>query len=467
MGSAEIAAEVQRYRTSTPGSAALFAAAQRSLPGGDSRSTLHYPPHPLAMARGAGSRVWDVDGHELVDLTNNHTALVHGNANPVVLDAVREQMALGTCFSGPVPLQVEVADRLTDRLPGLEQVRFCASGTEATLHATRAARAFTGRLHIAKAEGAYHGSQDDVFVSTHPRPDQAGPPERPTPVPRAEGLHRSAIADTVVFPFNDLDATAAVLREAGPDLAAVLVEPVMGSAGMIPAEPGYLVGVADVAAEVGALFVVDEVITLRLAPGGGQAWAGVEADLSCFGKMLGGGFPLGAFGGRAEVLAAFDPTGEAGPVVGHPGSMNAWAVGLAAAARHPRPAHPGGDRGAGSARLGSPLAPGRGRGGAGRAPDGDGRRLPARPAPDARSRAELPGHMGRGPRARPRRLPRSHQRGRAHRPPWCGLPLHRHHRRRPRPRGGGVRPGAGPPRLTPAVGWDRWQGWGRVWFGSA
>ena len=332
MGSAEIAAEVEHYRMSTPGSAALFAAAQRSLPGGDSRSTLYYPPHPLAMARGAGSRVWDVDGHELVDLTNNHTALVHGNANPVVLDAVREQMALGTCFSGPVPLQVEVADRLTDRLPGLEQVRFCASGTEATLHATRAARAFTGRLHVAKAEGAYHGSQDDVFVSTHPRPDQAGPRQRPTAVPRAEGLHRSAIADTVVFPFNDLDATAAVLREAGPDLAAVLVEPVMGSAGMIPAESGYLAGVAEVAAEVGALFVVDEVITLRLAPGGGQAWAGVQADLSCFGKMLGGGFPLGAFGGRADVLAAFDPTGEVGPAVGHPGSMNAWAVGLAAAA---------------------------------------------------------------------------------------------------------------------------------------
>jgi glutamate-1-semialdehyde 2,1-aminomutase len=150
-------------------------------------------------------------------------------------------------------------------------------------------------------------------------------------VARAAGLHRSALADTVVFPFNDLDATAAVLREHGPDLAAVLVEPVMGSAGMIPAEPGYLAGVREVAAEVGALFVVDEVITLRLALGGGQAWAGVEADLSCFGKMLGGGFPLGAFGGRDDVLAAFDPTTAGGPVVGHPGSMNAWAAGLVAA----------------------------------------------------------------------------------------------------------------------------------------
>jgi glutamate-1-semialdehyde 2,1-aminomutase len=332
MGSAEVAAEVERFRERTPASAAQLAAARRSLPGGDSRSTLHYPPHPLGMARAAGGRVWDVDGHELIDLTNNHTALVHGNANPAVLDAVRAQLDDGTCFSGPVPRQAEVADRLTARIPALDRVRFCASGTEATMHAIRAARAFTGRHRIAKAEGAYHGSQDDVFVSTHPRPDQAGPADRPVAVPRSPGLGRSAREDTVVFPFNDLDATAAVLREAGPDLAAVLVEPVMGSAGMIPAEPGYLAGVREVAAEVGALFVVDEVITLRLATGGGQAWAGVSADLSCFGKMLGGGFPLGAFGGRADVLAAFDPTREGGPVVGHPGSMNAWAVGLAAAA---------------------------------------------------------------------------------------------------------------------------------------
>lgn len=324
MGSAEA------YAARTPRSAELFAAAQRSLPGGDSRSTLYHPPHPLYLDHGAANRVWDVDGHELVDLTNNHTALVHGNAHPTVLDAVRAQLDRGTAFSGPVEAQVTIADQLTRRV-GMDRVRFCASGSEATLHAVRASRAFTGRPRIAKAEGAYHGSQDDVFVSTHPQPDQAGPAERPASVARAAGLHRSALADTVVFPFNDLDATAAVLREHGPDLAAVLVEPVMGSAGMIPADPGYLAGAREVAAEVGALFVVDEVITLRLALGGGQAWAGAEADLSCFGKMLGGGFPLGAFGGRADVMAAFDPTTDGGPVIGHPGSMNAWAAGLVAA----------------------------------------------------------------------------------------------------------------------------------------
>jgi glutamate-1-semialdehyde 2,1-aminomutase len=324
-----VAAEWARYEERMPGSAAAFAAARGPMPGGDSRSTLFHPPHPLFLDRGAGSRVWDVDGNELVDLTNNHTALVHGNAHPVVLDAVRRQLERGTCFSGPTPLQIEVADLLTARVPSLDQVRFCASGTEAVLHATRAARAFTGRLRIAKAEGAYHGSHDDVFVSTHTGPDDAGPADRPHPVARAGGLGRSALVDTLVFPFNDVDATVAVLREAGPELAAVLVEPVMGSAGMIPADPGWIAAVREVTTEVGALLVVDEVITFRLTVSGGQGWFGIAPDLSCFGKMLGGGFPLGAFGGRADVMAAFDPTGE-GPEVAHPGSMNAWSVGLAA-----------------------------------------------------------------------------------------------------------------------------------------
>ncbi len=328
-GNGALAAEWGRYEERTPASAACFDAARHSMPGGDSRSTLYHPPHPLYLERGEGSRVWDVDGHELVDLTNNHTALVHGNAHPVVLEAARRQLDLGTCFSGPTPLQVEVADLLTARVPSLDQVRFCASGTEAVLHATRAARAFTGRLRIAKAEGAYHGSHDDVFVSTHPDPDEAGPADHPRSVARARGLGRSALADTVIFPFNDVDATATVLREAGPDLAAVLVEPVMGSAGMIPADPVWFAAVRELATETGALLLVDEVITLRLTLSGGQGWFGITPDLSCFGKMLGGGFPLGAFGGRAEVMAAFDPTGE-GPDVAHPGSMNAWSVGLAA-----------------------------------------------------------------------------------------------------------------------------------------
>ncbi len=321
--------EEQCYRDRTPTSARLFVDAVRVLPGGDTRSTLHHHPYPLQLTRGAGTRVWDVDDNEYVDFTNNHTALVHGNAYAPVLNAVREQLESGTCFGTPTPLQIDAARCLVDRVASLERVRFCASGTEATMHATRVSRATTGRRLIAKAEGAYHGSQDDVFVSTHPTPENAGPPERPNAVPRSEGLGRSALTDTIVIPFNDAAAATERLCEIGDDLAGVLVEPVMGSAGMIPAEPEYLRALRDVTRKSGSLLVFDEVITLRLAHGGAQEWFDVAPDLTCFGKMIGGGFPLGAFGGRADVMDRFDPAGD--DALAHPGSMNAYPVALVAA----------------------------------------------------------------------------------------------------------------------------------------
>lgn len=322
-------AELQRYRSRTPASAAAFGAAAMVLPGGDSRSTLHHEPYPVHLVRAAGARLWDADGNEYLDFTNNHTALVHGNAFPPVLKAARQQMDQGLCFGTPTPLQGQAAHLLVERVPSLDLVRFCASGTEATMHATRVARAFTGRHLIAKAEGAYHGSQDDMFISTHPSPETAGPADHPLPTPRCPGLGRSSITDTIVLPFNDPAASARLIRSAGDDLAAVFVEPVMGSAGMIPAEPAYLLAIAQAAADVGALLVFDEVITLRLSTSGGQGWFGIKPDLSCFGKMLGGGFPLGAFGGRRDIMELFDPTRP--DAVAHPGSMNAHPVSLAAA----------------------------------------------------------------------------------------------------------------------------------------
>jgi glutamate-1-semialdehyde 2,1-aminomutase len=216
---------------------------------------------------------------------------------------------------------VELAAHLVERVPSIDLVRFCNSGTEATLNAVRVARAATGRHLIAKAEGGYHGSADDVFVSTHPDPESAGPAERPEPVPRAPGLGRSARTDTVVIPFNRPEAAAARLREAGEDLAAVLFEPVMGSAGMIPAVQEYVAVLREVTEELGAVLVADEVVTFRLAHGGVEEWLGIRPDLTCLGKMIGGGLPLGAFGGRRDLMALFDPTD--GPVVGHPGSLNA------------------------------------------------------------------------------------------------------------------------------------------------
>ena len=320
-------AELDAYLARTPGSARLHREGRAVLPGGDTRTTIHHEPYPLYLAEGAGAVVTDVDDNEYTDFTNNHTALVHGNAFPPVVAAVSDQLGRGACFGTPTPLQVQAAELLTTRVPSLDLVRFCASGTEATMQATRAARAHTERQVIAKFEGAYHGSQDDALVSTHPSADEAGPSDRPLSTPRCAGLGSAALTDTLVLPFNQPEAAVILIREHRADLAAVLVEPVMGSAGMIAAERDYLHAVRTAAAEVGALFMVDEVITFRLAPAGGQEWFGLDPDLSCYGKMLGGGLPLGAFGGRAEVMSRYDPTRA--DVLAHPGSMNGNAAALA------------------------------------------------------------------------------------------------------------------------------------------
>lgn len=317
------------YRLRTPRSAALEGEARRWLPGGDSRATLYHEPYPLFLERGDGGRVVDVDGNDYVDLTGNHSALVHGNGAGPVVEAVVDQLGRGTCFPAPTRAQVDLARELVCRVPSLEAVRFTNSGTEATMHATRGARAATGRHRIAKVEGGYHGSQDDVFVSIHPTPDDAGPPDRPQATPKSSGLRRGAIEDTLVLPFNRSEEAAALIAEAGPELAAVLVEPVMGSAGMLAADDDYLVALREATEAAGVLLIVDEVISFRLAPGGAADLAGIRPDLTCFGKMIGGGLPLGAFGGGADLLDQYDPTGD-GPAVVHSGSLNANPLSLAA-----------------------------------------------------------------------------------------------------------------------------------------
>lgn len=320
---------VETYRRRTPTSAALAEESRRWLPGGDSRATLHHEPYPLFLDRSDADRVFDVDGNEYVDLTGNHSALVHGNRPGPVLDALNDQLERGTCFPAPTRPQVDFARELVGRVRSLEAVRFANSGTEATMHAIRGARAATGRHRIAKVEGAYHGSQDDVFVSIHPTVADAGPADRPTTTPKSRGLRRGAVDDTLVLPFNRPEQAASLIRDAGPELAAVLVEPVMGSAGMLAADDDYLVALREATTAVGTLLIFDEVITFRLAPGGAQELVGVRPDLTCYGKMIGGGLPLGAFGGRVDVLDLYDPTGD-GPEVVHSGSLNANPLSLAA-----------------------------------------------------------------------------------------------------------------------------------------
>jgi glutamate-1-semialdehyde 2,1-aminomutase len=297
--------EELEYRRRTPASARYLEEARAHLPGGDSRSTLFYPPYPAVFARGAGSRLTDLDGNQLLDFTGNHSALVHGYGHPDVLRAVERQLALGTAFPGATEPQLRLARLLTGRIPSLELVRFTNSGTEATLNVLRAARAFTGRRRIARAEASYHGAIEELLAPSH--------------------------ADVLVIPFDDPERAETLIGAAAGDLAAVLIEPVQGSAGMIPASAEYLRRLREVTARHGILLVFDEVVSFRLAWGGAQEHYGVRPDLTVLGKLIGGGFPLGAFGGRADVMALFDPS-YGRPAVPHPGSYNANPISLAAGA---------------------------------------------------------------------------------------------------------------------------------------
>lgn len=326
---ATASAEEAAYRRRTPASYRFFLEAREHLPGGDSRSTLFYRPYPAVMDRGQGCRVWDLDGNRLLDFTGNHSSLIHGYDHPRVLQAVRAQTERGTAFPGGTLVQARFARHLTERVGSLELVRFTNSGTEAAMFATRAARAFTGRPRVAKAEGGYHGSADEFMVSTHPPAAEAGEPEQPRGVPATLGLAPGAAGATLVIPFNDAEGATRLIHEAGDELAAVVIEPVMGSAGMIPAEPEYLAALREATRARGVLLIFDEVVSLRVAYGGAEEHFGVRPDLTVLGKLIGGGFPLGAFGGRRDIMALFDPS-HGRPAVPHPGSYNANPVSLAA-----------------------------------------------------------------------------------------------------------------------------------------
>src|SRR5919202_6497063 len=328
---ASLSQEEQLYRSLTPTSYKYFLEGRKYLPGADSRSPLFYPPYPVVLEEGDGCWLFDVDGNRLLDFTGNHTSLILGYKNPQVLEAVQRQLEKGTCFPGVTVPQMRLAKLLCERVPSLERVRFANSGTEATMNAIRAARAFTGRHKIAKIEGGYNGSWDDVMVSTHPSGEQAGDVLRPVAAPASLGLTPDSIDNVVVLPFNEVEAAARLLEQQGEHLAAVIVEPILASAGMIPAEQCYLDMLREITEQLGILLVFDEVVSFRIAYGGAQEYYSISPDLTCLGKLIGGGFPLGAFGGRGDVMAMFDPS-RGRPQIPHPGSYNANPISLMAGA---------------------------------------------------------------------------------------------------------------------------------------
>ena len=320
--SESLRAERARYVGLNGGSSAKHEEAKRWLPGGDTRNSIFWGPFPIYVSRAEGSRIVDVDGNERVDFINNMTTLILGHRHPAVIEALREQLERGVSYPAPTPLVVEWGELMCERVPSLDKVRFVNSGTEATLNAVRAARAFSGKNLLAKCEGAYHGNHDAVQISVTPAVGMAGDADAPDSVLMTRGMTPRSADEIVIMPYNDLENAEHVIRKHAEDLAAVIVEPINGQCGMVPADPKFLEGLRRITSELDILLIFDEVIAFRASRGGAQEYYGVTPDLTCFGKVIGGGLPVGAFGGREDIMSLWDPSGAGGPQVSHAGTFN-------------------------------------------------------------------------------------------------------------------------------------------------
>jgi glutamate-1-semialdehyde 2,1-aminomutase len=288
-------------------SEALFARARKVMPGGVSRNTVLRRPHPFYAVRGEGCYVTDLDGVRRVDFSNNLTSQIHGHAHPAITAAVTAQLQRGTAFSMATEVEVQFAEHMCRRSPAFEKIRFVNSGTEGVMSALKAARAFTGRPKIAKVEGAYHGLYDYAEVSQTSRPSNWSDIDQPASVPVSHGTPASALNDVVVIPFNDPERAIAILDRHAEELACVLIDLLPHRVGLIQASAEFVRALYQWTRDHGALFVCDEVITFRSNYGGAQEWYAVRPDLTAMGKMIGGGFPVGALAGRADVMDVMDP----------------------------------------------------------------------------------------------------------------------------------------------------------------
>jgi glutamate-1-semialdehyde 2,1-aminomutase len=301
----------------------LFQEAARYFPGGVNspvRAFRAVGGEPFFVARALGSRITDVDGRTYIDYVGSWGPMILGHAHPRVVGAIQEAAGAGTSYGAPTELETRLAQLIQAAVPSLERMRFVSSGTEACMSALRVARGFTGRSAIVKFEGGYHGHADSLLV-------KAGSGAMTFGVPDSLGVPEAIARATLTLPFNDLDAVRAVFAARGREIAAVIVEPVAGNMGVVPPQPGFLEGLREITRAEGALLLFDEVITgFRIAMGGAQQRYGITPDMTCLGKIVGGGLPVGVYGGRGEIMEQVAPLGgiyQAGTLSGNPVAMAA------------------------------------------------------------------------------------------------------------------------------------------------
>ncbi len=314
------------YIHRTQKSQKMYQLAKIFLPGGDARTVTFFEPYPAFIVKGKGYQLYDADGNNYIDFLNNYTSLIHGHCHPKIIKAIKEQLESIQAIHAPTEYQVKFAEMISERFPSVDKIRIMNSGTEATMNAIRLARAYTGKDKILKAEGGYHGTHNNAQISIHPHLEDSNPLNHPKSIPESKGIPKSTLKDVVIFPFNHQQITENLIKEHKKELAAVIIEPVMGAAGIIPPKDDYLKFLREITNENDVLLIFDEVITARLSRGGAQQYFNVIPDITAFGKLFGGGTPVGVLGGRDEIMMLYSP--ERTEFLSQSGTFNANPVTL-------------------------------------------------------------------------------------------------------------------------------------------